>query len=420
MKFQGTVIDVKKQKAEEAKRKAELMLYYGEVDQCTPVMFNPTQEDLDKLKIKNIKLFGDDPYSRTTTDGDPYTHLSLLFKFNPRELLNDENLPEERYGLYKIAVTEKILVRKLERKSDGKPFYISELMDARGNVMTMWSDDDISKMKKTDLIKAVQEEVDKKSIQNISKRRLTKEQNKLPWAQKKVILDEIKKTVDLSKISQNEEKSLFKFNANTVEFQRQGYIPFFKLLLHMTHFDPNKQLQKDSPFDAKMWKKICNGDVSALNRNYKNEPYFWQEVDGKKVRPKVGFFLYYKQNNNGYFNQEVFSPSYPGNNQVASFSEFSRKFEAVGNLLNILGFPLKTKLPLYEVSNKLFGIDSSNTINEKYAIVKRPFDMSLTSFDPTSTPVVTSTTNTTTSSSNTAVDDDAFSVGEDDDDDMPF
>jgi hypothetical protein len=83
-------------------------MFTGEV-LATPVKFNPTADDL--RKIKNIKDDFDvkEPEYRKTIQGNEYQTVSLLLKFNPNKVLKLKNqaYPNEMFTEYKIYVSNR-------------------------------------------------------------------------------------------------------------------------------------------------------------------------------------------------------------------------------------------------------------------------------------------------------------------------
>lgn len=378
MKFSSKIESINLNDAQQkANLNANLYKNYEGVGLVTPVMFNPTQEELDTLGIKNIKLWGDDPYKQQTADGQQYTHLSLLFKFNPSELLDDETYPDERYGMYKIAISNDDLVEhKQGTSSDGEyDYYKALLIDEHFKVMSASFATDPTKMSKTEF----REEV-KKIVDSANKRMIF-------WSRKN--RPENYEDIDLNSLSDYEKKRLF--DGDSAMIQKQGYYPYCRLMLHISGggFKHNTSIEDNIPFDQKEWNKLVAGNVKDLNKRYSTDKnYFYKNADGsinKEQRPKLGVVFYVKQNSKGYYNQEVLSPAYPGMNSsfTANFSEaetlkdLKKQKITTPKVAKLLGTPVYTCLDWYDIKYKLFGINRDNTeIDSSKAIFSYPFDMS--------------------------------------------
>lgn len=85
-------------------------LYTGMVD-LTPIMFNPTKEQL--IEIKQIPADRQDKvqepqYFGVDEKGNKFTRLSLLCSYSPREMLKDESQPEKLYIDINFRISKEI------------------------------------------------------------------------------------------------------------------------------------------------------------------------------------------------------------------------------------------------------------------------------------------------------------------------
>lgn len=389
--------------------------YQGEV-LVKPIMFNPTQEDFDKLGVENIKLF-DDHYTNTTQEGEKFTTLSLLFEYSPSELLADDSYPDKRFGMYNIAISDEDLVEYnsgvAQATGQEYAFWKVQLVDGRLNTMTLTLNED-PKGKKIDWIRSqAKESVDIKNSYKIASMRYNGNFYDLDKETKRELANE----VDLLDLKPNEFKRLDRFNPATCIIQKQGYVPYLQLLLNMSalnisYFNPLKQ---DIAFDAKGWTKLVKGDVTALNKSYnKDAMYRYTDDQGKPTseKPLLGVFMYTKLKSNGYHSQEVLSPSYPGfySSWNATFTELTRARVQKGRTWEVFGKDaLSTCLELYPLRGKLLGLRFDGTVDESAAIVKYPYDFTFNVYNTDNAVATTDSATESNETSNTV-----------DDDDMPF
>jgi hypothetical protein len=403
---------------EQNKAKNLYVNYRGEIT-VKPIMFNPTQEDFDKLGVKNLRLFGEDHYKNTTKEGESYTKLSLLFEFSPAEELGDKLFPAKQFGTYTIAISNDDLIKYSSGVSAAKgtdyAFWSIQMIDERFNTLEITVNEDPKGQK----VAWFQDKANEKL--EFYKR------NKVARTRSTATTEVSASDVDLKTLSDSEIKMLAKggkrFNPATASVQKQGYYAYSQLILSMsalniTYFDP---LDQDIKFDAKEWSKLVSGDVSGINRRYEIDSiYFYSDAEGnpdKTSKPKLGVFMYTKLNN-GYFNQEVLCPSYPGMNFDATFGELtpSSKISKKAKWTNVFSSDdvIKTRLDVYDIKNRLFGISyDGKSIDESRAIITYPYDFS---FDvckkDTATPISSSNTGAKADSNTTPTVDPA--------DDLPF
>lgn len=416
-----TTVNRQQVEAQQAQQANAYINYQGEC-LVKPIMFNPTQEDLDKLGAAGVKLF-DDHYTRTTQEDQKYSVLSLLFEFNPSELLGDDSFPTSKFGRYDIAISNDDLVKHMSgnSKATGEPyeFWEVQLIDARFNTLKITLNEDPKGKNVSWIRQQALAAVERKNSYKVAELRYDGHfYNDLSREERA----DMANNVDLQDVSKAEAKRMLKFNANTAVIQKQGYYPYTQLLLNMSalnisYFNP---LTQDVLFDAKAWLKLVNGDVTALNKSYtKDAMYRYSDASGKPtaVQPKLGVFLYTKLKANGYYNQEVLSPSYPGFNSSwdATFNELTPSRQAKGNYLRPLGdVKIKTRMDLYNLRSKLLGFSYDGTVDDTRSIVKYPYSFE---FDIFNQPTEASQTN---ASQEIAPSSTSFDDSYDNNDDIPF
>jgi hypothetical protein len=353
----------------------------------SPIMFNPTQDDIDNLGIKGMKIF-DNHYSKETKEGLKYGMLSLLFSFNHRETLGDDTLPEVKYATYDIAVSNEDLISHYSGTGaeSGLPYsyWKVKLIDARFNTLEISLNSDPATLPKDWVITEAKLAVAKSKAYSAfyaqKDANLISKEDRDAWIA----------AYDVSKATANEKKRFTHFNPETAMVQKQGHYAYAMLSLDMSILNTSRfnPLKEDIKFDKNAWNKIVSGDVTALNKDYSKNPmykYAKEEGSVKANQPKLGVYMYSViKKSTGYADQRVLSPSFPGNGSLdkSTFSEYARPrvikgkwatkcFEATD--------VIETRLDIYELRNKVFGIDykTGRLKSDGTAIVDYPY-----SFEP--------------------------------------
>jgi hypothetical protein len=379
------------------------IFYQGEV-LGEPIMFNPTQADLDKLGITNVRLFENHYKRKDTNNNDkPYGLISLLFSYSPKNSVKDkevaETLPEIAYGMYNIAVSNDDMIELKE--GDDYKYYKVALIDETFNTLEITTEEN-SNGKKVDFFKGLAAA----KVKDIHQRQVAKKRIEgyefLPKEERAALASEI----DLGTITEKEAKGLFKFNPDTCMVQKQGYLAYSKLLINMTNWGINyfKPLDVNMPFDAKAWTKLVNGDVNDLNKVYNTSTAFrYLDNNGaaiKDAKPKLWLLLYPKLNSKGYTNQEVLCPSNVGINNIfnATAIEGSKSSKLFGSWVADLNAPneIHTHLDYRDTYKKVFGFDykSNSFVNEK-AMIKYPYSFDFMPKDKLVAPTAAPATDTT-------------------------
>tara|TARA_R110000851_G_scaffold16800_6_gene54230 strand:+ start:268 stop:1509 length:1242 start_codon:yes stop_codon:yes gene_type:complete len=393
--------------------------YQGEI-KVQPHMFNPTQEDLDALKITSIRLF-EDHYRKTTKEGEQYTNLSLLFEYNPASELGNKELPNSRFGTYNIAVSNQDLIQHKTgtNSTTGVAFEYWEilLIDERFNTLSMKLNENPKGKNKGWFQKQAAEAL------------VIKNKYKVGYERFKTPTKEEVESIDLKVLNPAEKKKLIRFNPATCMVQKQGYFAYTQLCLNMSaanigYFNP---LKEDIPFNAKEWSQICSGDVRSVNKSYNTEKmYFYSDAEGNPIKdskPKLGVLMYTKLKTNGYTSQETFSPSFPGMNSSwdATFPELKAKREQKAKWTKIIGrgVKIKTALEIYPIRHKVLGItyDKPPVVDPAKGILPYPhsFDFAI-SKSAKASKVAAAASNSSDTSSTTG----KSTEEEEDEDDMPF
>lgn len=226
-------------------------LFTGET-LVTPVMFNPSAEDLRRIKNINAEWDVNEPDYLKTIKGEEYRIISLLCKFNPNETLKLKTpaYPNDMFVEYKLYVSNRPVVGT----NSGK----TQIIDCHNQ--NAWIKLE-GKAKLADQIKAAQKE------------------------------DSPYKSGD----------PLRKINADTARIAKQGEVALYDLVFKMSTLDKHN-IKEDEPAKStrlddfrlgenaeKTFENIVNGDYTALNMLMADNP---QDFEGKE------FFVNKSGNNN--------------------------------------------------------------------------------------------------------------------------
>ena len=196
----------------------------------TPICFNPTAEQLRTLKnIPADREVNEQEYKANLKDGEVYSVVNLLCKFNPNEILKTKGEFSDN-----VYVNYKILCQNKERVggASGKTQVIDE------HNQSAW----VKLAGKTTLCKQI---------------------------------EKIQEDQDFA--AYKEKDSVFKINAKTARIAKVGEVALYQLVFDMSVLDehrPNKENPDKgttletfalSENPTKTFENICEGDVSSLN-----------------------------------------------------------------------------------------------------------------------------------------------------------
>ena len=243
----------------------------------TPVCFNPTAEQL--RAIKNIKAeyeVTEPDYHATMKDGEVYSVVSLLCKFNPNEILK---LKKNEYA-NEVFVNYKVFLKNEDRvgAASGKTQVIDE------HNQSAW----IKLSGKTSLSKQIE-----------------KVQAEQDYNQYK------------------DKDSIYKINAKTARIAKVGEVALYDLIFAMSTLDEHRinaeNPAKSTTLDefkigedpSKTFENICEGDVSALDMflvtnsdEFDGSDFFYKNG----VQNKLGVVLGAREKD-GKLYQDILTPS---------------------------------------------------------------------------------------------------------------